>query len=325
MKAVLIKDSSNHLYIGDSSEPQLGDNDLLVSVKATALNRADIAQKNGMYPPPKGESDILGLEMAGAVEKVGRSVQDWEVGDRVFALLPGGGYAEKVVIPAGMAMRIPDNLSYTEAAAIPEAYLTAFLNLSVLAGVKAGEHVLIHAGASGVGTAAIQLVREWGAISVVTAGSEKKLNVCKNLGAEYLINYKDGDFSNGLVEFTSNKGVDVILDPVGASMWQENMNSISTDGRWIFIGGLGGYLLSEVNLLQLLFKRIHFIGSTLRARSKADKIELTKKFFSFAEEKFKNGKLIPVIDQVMSWHDVNEAHQVMEANKNIGKIVLKID
>ncbi|MFC0273290.1 NAD(P)H-quinone oxidoreductase [Metabacillus herbersteinensis] len=325
MKAVLVEELTKKLYIGDSEEPVVGDDDLFVSVKATALNRADLLQRNGKYPPPEGESTILGLEMSGVVERVGRNVQNWKVGDRVCALLPGGGYAQKVVIPAGMAISIPDNLSFEEAAAIPEAYLTAFLNLSVLGKLSAGDHVLIHAAASGVGTAAIQLAREIGAIPIATAGSMEKLDVCNTLGAQHLINYKEENFSNVVSEITLGKGVQVILDPVGASYWDQNLQSIRLDGRWLIIGGLGGYEIERINLQVFLRKRIQFIGSTLRTRSVEEKIELTQQFVRFTKDKFNRGKLVPVIDQVFSWENAMEAHKYMEQNKNIGKIVLTIN
>lgn len=325
MKAVLVEELTYRLYIGQAEEPVPGDDDLLVSVKATALNRADLLQRRGKYPPPEGASTILGLEMAGIVEKVGRNVQGWKEGDRVCALLPGGGYAEKVVIPAGMAIRIPNSFSYEEAAAVPEAYLTAFLNLSVLGKVSAGDHVLIHAAASGVGTSAIQLVREMGGIPIATAGSIDKLEVCECLGAQHLINYKKEDFSKKVAEVTFSKGVQVILDPVGASYWEQNLQSISVDGRWLLIGGMGGYQIEKLNLQVLLRKRIQLIGSTLRTRSVEDKIDLTQRFIRFSEERFNNGKLAPVIDRVFSWRDVMEAHEYMEQNKNIGKMVLSID
>jgi NADPH:quinone reductase-like Zn-dependent oxidoreductase len=166
MKAVLVEDTTKKLYIGQADEPLMSDDDLLVQVKATALNRADLLQRRGHYPPPKGASPIIGLEMAGVIEKVGNNITGWKQGDRVFALLPGGGYAERVSIPAGMALRIPDHFSFEEAAAIPEVFLTAYLNLFMLGGLKANQTVLIHAGASGVGTAAIQLIREAGATSI---------------------------------------------------------------------------------------------------------------------------------------------------------------
>lgn len=325
LKAVLVEELTNRLYIGQAEDPVPGDDDLLVSVKATALNRADLLQRKGKYPPPAGASTILGLEMAGTVEKVGRNVTRWKAGDRVCALLPGGGYAQKVVIPAGMAISLPDHFSFEQASAIPEAYLTAFLNLSFLGKVSAGDYVLIHAAASGVGTAAIQLVKEIGAIPIATAGSKEKLEVCQNLGAQHAIHYKEEDFSEKVAEITGGKGVQVILDPVGASYFEQNLQSIGLDGRWLVIGGMGGYQLEQFNLQALMRKRIHLIGSTLRSRTETNKIELTQAFMLFAENRFKSGKLVPVIDQVFHWTQAMEAHEYMEQNKNIGKIVLRID
>lgn len=325
MKAVVVEEGTNRLYIGQVEEPVPGEDDLLVAVKATALNRADLLQRRGKYPPPPGASTILGLEMAGVVEKVGRNVTRWKAGDRVCALLPGGGYAQKVVIPAGMAISIPDDFSFEQASAIPEAYLTAYLNLAVLGKVSPGDYVLIHAAASGVGTAAIQLVREMGAIPIATAGSKEKLEECLRLGAKYVIHYKEEDFSQKVAEITGGKGVQVILDPIGATYWEKNLQSIGTDGRWLVIGGMGGYQLEQVNLQLLMRKRIHLIGSTLRSRTESNKMELTQDFLSFAEERFKSGKLVPVIDRVFPWTQAMEAHEYMEQNKNIGKVILRID
>lgn len=324
LKAVFVEELTNRLYIGQAPDPVPGDDDLLVSVKATALNRADLLQRKGKYPPPAGASTILGLEMAGTLEKAGRKVTGWKAGDRVCALLPGGGYAEKVVIPAGMAIPLPDHFSFEQASAIPEAYLTAFLNLSVLGKVSAGDYVLIHAAASGVGTAAIQLVKEMGAIPIATAGSKEKLEVCQSLGAQHVIHYKEEDFSKKVAEFTGGKGVQVILDPVGASYFEQNIQSIGLDGRWLVIGGMGGYQLEQFNLQSLMRKRIQLIGSTLRSRTESNKIELTQAFMHFAEDRLGNGKLVPVIDQVFNWSQAMEAHEYMEQNKNIGKIVLRI-
>ncbi|WP_134702785.1 NAD(P)H-quinone oxidoreductase [Ammoniphilus sp. YIM 78166] len=325
MKAVLVEEGTSQLYIGQAEDPVPGEEDLLVSVEATALNRADLLQRRGKYPPPAGASTILGLEMAGIVEKVGSNVTRWKVGDRVCALLPGGGYAQKVVIPAGMAISIPDDFSFEQASAIPEAFLTAYLNLVVLGRVSPGDYVLIHAAASGVGTAAIQLVKEMGAIPIATAGSKEKLQVCQRLGAEHVIDYKEEDFSQKVAEISGGKGVQVILDPVGASYWEKNLQSIGVDGRWLVIGGMGGYQLEQVNLQLLMRKRIHLIGSTLRSRTEPNKMELTQAFLSFAEERFKSDKIVPVIDRVFPWAQAMEAHEYMEQNKNIGKVVLRID
>ncbi|WML39736.1 NAD(P)H-quinone oxidoreductase [Neobacillus sp. OS1-2] len=325
MKAILVEDKNQDLYIGDVRDPILKDGELLVKVKATAINRADILQRKGLYPPPPGASTIIGLEMSGVVEKVGGGVKGWKEGDRIHALLPGGGYAEKVVIPADMGMRIPDGLTFEEAAAIPEAFLTAYLNLIVLGNLKSGEHVLIHAGASGVGTAAIQIATEIGATSIVTAGSSEKLDRCSALGANFTVNYKEDDFSNKVHDVTKGSGVQVILDFVGASYWESNLQSIGIDGRWIFVGSLGGRELTNANLGPFLQKRINFIGSTLRSRSTPFKIELTRKFEEFSKERFKNRKLAPIIDCVYNWQDVALAHQYMAENRNIGKIVLKVE
>lgn len=325
MKAVLIEEETSRLYIGELDDPVLGDDDLLVAVKATALNRADLLQRRGKYPPPKGTPNILGLEMSGVVERVGANVRHWKVGDRVCALLPGGGYAQKVVIPAGMAMKIPDHFTFEQAAAIPEVFLTAYLNLAVLGKVAAGEHVLIHAAASGVGTAAIQLVRAFGGVAIATAGSKQKLDVCQSLGAQHVINYKEESFAEKVLAITSGNGVQVILDPIGASYWEQNLKAIGMDGRWLLIGGMGGYILEQMNLRLLMGKRVQLIGSTLRSRSVAEKIALTQQFVQFAADKFADGSLVPVIDRVYSWRDVMTAHAYMEQNQNIGKIVLTID
>ncbi|MBV7509577.1 NAD(P)H-quinone oxidoreductase [Bacillus sp. sid0103] len=325
MKAVFVDKRNQDLYIGDVHDPIPTEGELLVKVKASAVNRADLLQRKGLYPPPPGASNILGLEMAGVIEGVGSGVTGWTEGDRVYALLSGGGYAEKVVIPAEMAMKIPNGMSFEEAAAVPEAFLTAFLNTVELGQLKSGEHVLIHAGASGVGTAAIQIANELGATSIITAGSAEKLDRCLALGANYTVNYKEEDFSKKVHAVTNGGGVQLILDFIGASYWDANIKSIGIDGRWILIGVLGGQQLANVNLGAFLQKRIQFIGSSLRSRSKSFKIELTRKFEAFSNEKFANGKMFPIIDRVYKWQDVAAAHQYMEENRNIGKIVLKVE
>jgi tumor protein p53-inducible protein 3 len=325
LKAILVDERNQDLFIGNVLDPQPKEGELLVKIKATAINRADLLQRKGLYPPPPGVSTIIGLEMAGVVEKVGAGVTGWKEGDRVSALLPGGGYAEKVVIPADMGMRIPDAMSFEQAAAIPEAFLTAYLNLVEIGKLTSGDHVLIHAGASGVGTAAIQVAREIGAISIVTAGSAEKLQRCTSLGGNYTVNYKEEDFSEKVQEVTNGNGVQLILDFVGASYWEANLKSIGLDGRWIFVGSLGGREVSNVNLGPFLQKRLQFVGSTLRSRTTEYKIELTRKFETFSKEKFSKGMLVPIIDRVFDWHDVAEAHEYMENNRNIGKIVLKVE
>lgn len=327
MKAVLLKDYGGveNLFIGETDEPQLGVNDLLVRVKASALNRADLLQRLGLYPPPEGASEVLGLEMAGEVIAIGSQVTEWIPGDRVCALLPGGGYAEMAVVPAEMAMRIPDHLSFEQGAAIPEVFLTAYLNLIWLGGLKTSDTVLIHAGASGVGTAAIQLVREFGAASIITAGSQEKMQRCLNLGASAAWNYKEGSFAPWAAKATNDQGVNIILDFIGAPYFEDNLSTLAKEGRLIVIGTLGGAKVKELNLNQILSRRLQIIGTALRSRSLDDKIKLTSEFSRFAMPRFANGRLEPIIDTVFDWKDVVRAHEYMETNANIGKIILKID
>lgn len=324
MKAVLVNEKTRGLYLGEAEKPKPAENEMLVKVKATALNRADLLQKRGGYPPPEGASSILGLEMAGVVEETGSGVSDWSPGDRVFALLPGGGYAEYAVVPTDMAMRIPDNFSFEEAAAIPEVFLTAYMNLFWLGGLRTGGHVLIHAGASGVGTAAIQLVKEVGATSIITAGTEEKRVFCRELGASTAIDYKAGPFAEKVKEATDGRGVNVILDFIGAPFWEQNLQCLSMDGRLIIVGVMGGPKAEGVNLGQLLRRRLQVKGTALRSQPVEKKIALTREFAEFALPRFTDGRLKPVIDSVWDWEKADDAHKYMEQNKNAGKIVLRI-
>jgi len=325
MKAIQLNEQTRELFIGDFLTPIIGEDELLVKVHATAINRADILQKRGKYPVPNGASPILGLEMSGTIEKIGKNVTKWQVGDRVCGLLPGGGYAEYVSIPSSLAIPIPSNLNFEEAAAIPEVFLTAYLNLFELGQLKENETVLIHAGASGVGTAAIQLVKEFGSFSIITAGSEEKLNSCLDLGAQHAINYKNNDFQVEVEKLTNGKGVDVILDFVGAPYFHQNLQSLNVNGRLILIGTMGGVKIDELNLLPLLMKRISIIGSTLRSQTLQQKVHLTNQFKEHVLPLFEKTNIKPVIDTIFSWDEVNEAHKRMENNKNIGKIVLRIN
>ncbi|MCQ6561103.1 NAD(P)H-quinone oxidoreductase [Paenibacillus mendelii] len=324
MKAVLVDEHTKRLSIGEAADPRITEDGLLVRVQATALNRADLLQKRGLYPSPQGASTILGLEMAGVVEVVGGNVSGFKPGDRVCALLPGGGYAERAVIPAGMAIRIPDSFSFEEAAAIPEVFLTAYMNLFLLGGLTHGQTVLIHAGASGVGTAAIQLVREAGAVSIVTAGSEEKRRTCLELGASRAIDYKAGPFAPHVKEATDGQGVNVILDFIGAPYWEQNIESLAMDGRLIIVGTMGGSKVQEMDLGLLLRRRQQVIGTALRSKSPADKIRLTEQFASFAMPRFADGRMKPVVDSVWDWEQADDAHEYMEQNKNTGKIILRV-
>lgn len=303
--------------------PTCGEGELLVRVHATALNRADLLQKRGKYPVPEGASPVLGLEMAGTVEAVGPGVTDWKAGYRVAALLPGGGYAQYAVIPADMAMPVPAALTLEQAAALPEAYLTAYLNLFQLGKLEAGESVLIHAGASGVGTAAIQLARAAGARVAATAGTEEKCERLKALGAELVLNYKTEPLAETVLSWTEGDGVNVVLDPVCATYWNDHVRCMAMDGRLVLIGTLGGSKV-EVDFMSVMLRRLHVIGSTLRGLPPKRKSELTKAFWSFAGPSLERGEYLPVIDSVWQPEQINEAHQRMERNENVGKIVLLV-
>lgn len=325
MKAIIVEKpgSADQLKLGDYPKPICGEEEVLVKVKATALNRADILQREGKYPPPVNASPILGLEMSGIIEEVGSRVFKWKPGDRVFGLLPGGGYAEYAVINENMAITIPDNLSFEKAAAIPEVFLTAFQALVWLAELKAAEFILIHAGASGVGTAAIQLAREMGAKIIITASAEKH-KMCKELGADLTIDYKSQNFKDEVFKFTNNYGADVIIDFIGGKYFNYNIECLTRDGRLIELATLSGGKVENFDMRQILAKRLKIIGSTLRSRSLDYQINLTNEFKNFAYDKIKNGIIKPVIDKIFDWKDVAEAHKRMEENRNTGKIVLKI-
>ena len=311
------------LYMGESPTPHPSEREILVNIRATALNRADTLQRKGMYPPPPGASSILGLEMAGEVVEVGEGVSKWKIGDPVMALLPGGGYAEYVCIHEEMGMQIPKGLSFEQAAAIPEVFLTAYQAIFWLGKLQARERILIHAGASGVGTAAIQLAKSLGAEVYVTA-SKPKHATCLELGAAHTIDYRSEDFSERVAHFTNGEGVDMILDFLAASYLAKNLASLATDGRLVLLALMGGSKASQVDLGMVLRKRIHLMGSTLRARSLAYKIDLTQAFYAYCCPKFESGVFKPVIDSVVSWKEVGAAHKRMEANLNIGKIVLTL-
>lgn len=295
---------------------------LLIKVGAAAVNRTDlIAKKTGNLPQG---NPILGVEVSGIV--VESDTTRFPKGTRVMGLVNGGGYAEFAVMNAGNAMLLPDNLSFEEGAAIPEVFLTAYQTLLWLGQLKNNEKVLIHAGASGVGTAAIQLVKQLTSAKIfVTAGSSEKLALCQKLGADVLINYHEEDFYQRIEKETDGQGVDVILDFVGASYWEQNLNSLAYDGRLILIGILGGSMVEEVNLMRLLEKRVTITGTLLTPRSDAYKSELTEEFIEKTREFFISGRLKPIVDSTFPLEEVEVAHEYMERNKNKGKIILSVN
>lgn len=311
------------LKISNWPDPEPQPDEILVKIQATALNRADTMQRKGMYPPPPGESTILGLEMAGQVVTLGAHVDKWKIGDRVSGLLASGGYAEYVCIHQDMAIPIPSDWSFEEAAAVPEVFLTAFQALIWLAKIQPQEKIMIHAGASGVGTAAIQLARLKQASSLVTASAAKH-QTCLDLGAEYAIEYKTQDFEQEVLSLTGQQGVDVILDFIGAPYFQKNLNILKPDGRLIQLAFMGGVKVPEVSIVPILRKRLQIIGSTLRARSLDYKIKLTRDFLDQFWKSFERKEIKPIVDSVFDWTNAAKAHEYMEANKNQGKIILKI-
>lgn len=300
--------------------PEPKEREILIKVHRAALNRTDIATRSGQTGYMK--NPILGIEVSGTVANANGS-STFSEGDRVAGLVNGGGYAEYAVMPADRAIRVPDGVSFDEAAAIPEVFLTAYQTLFWLGGLQKNETVLIHAGASGVGTAAIQLAKQLAdATVIVTAGSEKKLAFCKELGADVLINYKDQSFDEEVRKATNGKGADVILDFIGADYWKKNAASIAQEGRWVLIGILGGNIVPEVNLLELMAKCVQLTGTLLTPRSDAYKARLTKEFMDRVMPLMDQGKIRPVVDKVFPYEQVKDAHEYMEQNKNIGKILL---
>ena len=310
------------LQLSEVPAPKPTATQLLVDVHATALNRADLIQRRGGYPPPPGESEILGLEIAGTVTALGSAVKGVSEGDRVFGLVGGGGYAEQAVIDYRMAMPIPEGWSFEEAAAVPEVFFTANENIFTLGELAAGETILIHAGGSGVGTAGIQISQHAGANVFVTAGTPEKIHKCKTLGAIEGINYKTTDFGAEIEQLTDGEGVDVVLDFIGAPYLERNLSILKTKGRLLQVGLIGG-AIAEINLGTLMRKRLKIIGSVMRPQSIEEKIAITQRFVDQWLPELKRGVLQPVIDTVFPLPEAQQAHAYMEANRNFGKIILK--
>ena len=326
MKAIIFDKpgDAEQLHLTDLPMPQAGPGELLVCIHATALNRADILQRQGKYRAPATDSALLGLEMAGTVYEGGEGVQDFRPGDRVCALLPGGGYAQYCTIPAAMALRLPNSLSFTRAAAIPEAFLTAHQALHWLAGVKSGEKILIHAGASGVGQAALQLARRAGASLVVATASAAKHAACRAAGAAVVIDYAAGDWEAMAMQAGADTGYDIIIDFIGGPYFNQNLSLLADDGRLVMLGFLGGSRIAEADLGPILRKRLQIVGSTLRNRSQAYKQALTDDFRHRHWDAFARGELEAVVDSIYDWEEVAAAHRYMEGNYNQGKIVLSV-
>ena len=321
MKAIVVE--GDRLVWKEVEETLCGPAEVKIKVAATAVNRADLAQRSGGYPPPPGASSILGLECAGEVLSVGDQVRRVKVGDRVCALLAGGGYAEEVVVPAGQVLPVPNGLSYVEAASIPEVFATAYLNLYSEGSISIGEKALVHAGASGVGTAAIQLLKQTHNPVFVTVGSEDKLTRCIDLGASGGFVRHEGSFLETLIDWAGEPGVDVILDPVGANYMEDNLSSLGVGGRLILIGLMGGHEIT-LNLGMLLMKRVSIVGSTLRSRPVAAKSAIMDSLKEVVWPKLETGQIKPIIECVVQIEDAETAHEIIAGNETFGKVVLEV-
>ncbi|WP_151722712.1 NAD(P)H-quinone oxidoreductase [Acinetobacter ursingii] len=310
------------LKIVEAEIPQPKSNEILIQVKAAGINRPDVLQRKGLYPMPKGVTPIPGLEVAGIVAAIGENVRDFKIGDRVCALTNGGGYAEYCIVPASQTLMIPENLNFVQAAAIPETYYTVWANLFDIGQLKVGETALIHGGASGIGTTALSICHALGIQTFCTVGTDAKVDELSEISTA--INYKKDDFEKVVLEKTEQKGVDVILDIVGAKYFTQNMNLLKRDGRLVILGFMGGRMAKEFDLQQLILKRAKVTGSTMRARTDQEKAEITQSLKQMVWPLLEQGKSLPIIYKTFAFEDVAKAHITMEQSEHIGKIVLEL-
>ncbi len=326
MKAVLVHKAGGpeQLYVGEVSRPVPGEGQVLIRVMATSVNGADLVQRAGRYPAPLGESEILGLEAAGVIAVLGPGVSGWQVGDAVMSLVAGGGYAEYALAWAEHLLPKPENFSFLEAACIAEVYLTAYLNLFLLGELRDGECVLVHGGGGGVNTAAIQLCQELvpDARLMVTA-SPKKVGRVRKLGVHHVVNYREVEFAEAAKEFTQRRGLDLILDHIGADYLDANMRALGVGGRLVVIGISSGPR-AELNMGRMMVKRQRIIGSVLRSRSVAEKAELIASFCAAVMPALEAGRIVPRIHAVFPLELAGEAHRAMAAGAHFGKLVLKV-
>lgn len=311
------------LSISDIEIPEIGDTDILIKVEAAGINRPDIIQRNGLYPPPPGASDILGLECAGTIERIGKNVSKWNIGDKVCALLSGGGYAGYAVADQGSVLPIPNGLDMIMAAALPETFFTVWANVFDRANLKSGETLLVHGGTSGIGTTAIQIAKAMGTKVITTSGSDAKCDFCRDLGADIAINYKSQNFHEEIMKYTDKKGVDVILDMVAGDYMTANLKSLAPDGRLVIIAVLGGPKV-DFNILPVMLKRLTITGSTLRPRNHAFKAGIAENLKTKIWPLIENNEIKPIIDKIFEINDIVEAHHYMDSGNHMGKVVLKL-
>jgi|SRR5690625_2263214 len=327
MHAILITEPgpADVLNWTEVPDPTPGEGEVLVDVAATAVNRADVNQRQGNYPPPAGAPEYPGLECSGRVSELGPGTEDsgWSVGDTVCGLLSGGGYAERVAVPVGQLLPVPDGVDLASAAALPEVAATVWSNVFMVGGLREGETLLVHGGGSGIGTFAIQLARARGAHIITTAGSAEKLAQCRELGADVGINYREEDFTDRVKKETGGAGADVILDIMGGSYLQQNVRSLNVGGRLTIIGLMGGRS-AELDLGRMLVKRLSVHATTLRARPTDEKARIVAGVAEHVWPLVADGSVRPIVDRTLPLPRAAEAHSIMESSAHVGKIVLTL-
>lgn len=314
---------AERLQLREGPKPTPAAGEVLIEVAYAGINRPDVLQRSGLYPPPADASPVLGLEVSGHIAALGNGVQDWKVGDAVTALVPGGGYAEYCVAPSGHVLPVPAGMDLATAAALPENWFTVWANLVDLGTLKAGDRCLVHGGSSGIGLTAIQLARYLQAECIVTVGTDEKAEFCRAFGATHAINYRRTDFAKAVVALTQNAGVDVILDIVGLPYLQRNLSLLRRDGRLVFIAFLQGSH-GEADLAPILFKRLRLTGSTMRARTVAEKRAIRDALATHIWPQLSQGKLLPHLFARFPLAEAPAAHRLMESSQHVGKIVLAV-
>ncbi|WP_313405451.1 NAD(P)H-quinone oxidoreductase [Aeromicrobium sp.] len=322
MRAVIVEEPGGpeRLAIGDVPAPEAGPGEVVVQVAAAGVNRADLLQRQGHYPPPPGTTDVIGLECSGVVAEVGEGVTGVSVGDEVCALLSGGGYAERVVVPAGQVVPVPAGIDLIAAGAVPETYATVWSNVFMLAGLQPGETLLVHGGASGIGTTAIQLAKAFGATVITTVGSAEKAEVVRELGADVVVNYREDDFVQACEQAG---GADVVLDIIGGRYLAQNVASLARGGRIVVIGMQGG-LKGELNLGALLGKQGTISATSLRFRPPEEKAEIMARLVEHVWPLIEAGTVGPIVHRTVPFEQVADAHRVLEESSHVGKVVLEM-
>jgi putative PIG3 family NAD(P)H quinone oxidoreductase len=325
MQAVIFDEPGDEdvLRVATMPPPDLGDGEVRIAIAGAGINRADLLQRRGLYPPPPGASEIIGLECAGSLTEIGAGIDDLAVGDRVMALLAGGGYATETVVPSVCVMRTPQNLTDLEAAGVPEVFITAFLNLFLIGGLEPGSTALVHGGSGGVGTAAIQISKCAGARVFVTAGSEDRCRACLDLGADAAFNYREIDFLSAVLDATDGHGVNVVLDCIGGDYLDRHLDVLALYGRLVVIGLQGG-ARAEIDLTRLMRKRLTITGSTLRARPIDEKGRIIEAFVRRFGPGLMTGAIRPIVDRVLPLEKVSDAHRLLAAGEIFGKLVLEM-